>query len=324
MSQYFASNSLAGFFRSSTAIFEATTAGRFDSAYVSSYIAMNSVTSGYITSATFAASGTVWTRFSMYTPSAASASGSGGCFQLNNGLTGVFRLTAPGSWGATTGTYTPQYWNGSAWTATGSAFTVPVSALNVLTVKVVLNTSYEIYLGGTLVASGSGWSGGPTSATNIQLFSQTGQSVHGYSEVMVASYDLRDSHLMLAALNGNSAANTGGAGSYTDINETPINEATAESISVSGNKMGQTKASITVPAGYDIKGMVIAARGRVSGTITDGKFGIRSASTNYSSSALTLAAAYEPRVYISALDPATGTDFTQSGFNSAETYFEAV
>ena len=88
--------------------------------------------------------------------------------------------------------------------------------------------------------------------------------------------------------------------------------------------MGQTKAALTLPSGFDIKGMVISARGRVSGTITDGKLGIRSGGTNYSSAALTFAAAYEPRVYISETDPATGTDFTQTGYNNAEPYFEAV
>lgn len=319
MAKYFATNSLAGLFRTSTAVAEITTAGRFDSAYTTLAVSVPAGTDYAQTPVISAVSGTFWLRFDIYNPGV-SASGGVLC-QIMNGVTNVFRLQQTNSG---TPTFQPQYWNGAAWTNTGVTFTNAAFAMYTFAIKIILNTSFEAYVGGTLVSSGSGWTGSSTTCNNIRFYSLGSTNATPYSQIMWASYDLRDSKLMLTALNGNSASNTGGTGSYTDINETPINETTAETVSVSTNKMGQTKAALTLPTGFDIKGMVITGRGRVSGTITDGKFGIRSGGINYSSAALTFAAAYEPRVYISETDPNTGTDFTQTGYNNAEPYFEAV
>jgi hypothetical protein len=141
---------------------------------------------------------------------------------------------------------------------------------------------------------------------------------------MCADYDIRDAHLMTAALNGNSASNTGGTGSYTDVNETVLDETTAEVITTSGNKMGQTHAAITVPGGLGISGLIINARGRVNGgVITDGKLGVRSSSTNYSSSGKSYNGGYEPRSHIWESNPAGGA-WNQTSFNAAETYLEAA
>jgi hypothetical protein len=320
MAQYFATNSMAGLFRTATSVTEITTAGRFDSAYTALGVNIINNTDYIQTPVLSSVSGTHWIRFDVYISAAPASTGT--LCQLMNGSTNIFRLNQTNNTGGTP-TFQPQYWNGSAWTNTGTSFALAGTALYTFTAKVILNTSFEVYVGGALQSSGSGWSGSSTTCDNCRFYSAANNATV-YSQIMWADYDLRDSKLLGAALNGNSAANTGGTGTYTDINETPINETTAEAVSVSGNKMGQTKAAITVPSGYDVKGMVIAGRGRVSGTITDGKFGIRSGGTNYSSTARAFVAGYEPRVYIAAVDPATGTDFTQAGFNSAEPYFEAV
>jgi hypothetical protein len=320
MAKYFATNSLAGLFRTSTGVTEITTAGRFDPAYTTLGVNINT-SNDYAQASVFSSiTGTHWVRFDVYLT--ASPSSTGALCQLMSGATNVFRLSQTQNTGGTP-TFQPQYWNGAAWTNTGASFLLSGTALYSFAVKIILNTSFEAYVGGTLLSSGSGWAGSSSSCSNVRFYSAANNTTV-YSQIMWADYDLRDSKLMLTAINGNSAANTGGTGTFTDINETPINETTAEAVSVSGNKMGQTKAALTLPGGFDIKGMVIAGRGRVSGTITDGKFGIRSGGVNYSSAALTFAAAYEPRVYISETDPNTGTDFTQAGYNSAESYFEAV
>lgn len=323
MTQYFASNSLAGMFRTSTAIVEATTAGRFDTAYTPLAISIPGAGSDYASTQALpsAATGTQWIRFDWYVPTLTSTA-TPGIIQVMSGSTGVFRTLQTGV--GPNHTMQCQYWNGSAWTNTGATFALTVSTLYTLAVKIIHNTSFEFYANGSLMTSGSGWTGSPTSSDSVRFYSSGNSNASFLSQLMWADYDIRDSHLLNAALNGNSATNTGGTGTFTDINETVLNETTAEAIAISTNKMGQTKASITVPGGYNIKGMVIAGRGRVNGTITNGKYGIRSGGVNYSSANQNFAAAYEPRVYISAVDPNTGTDFTQANFNSAEIYFEAV
>lgn len=145
-----------------------------------------------------------------------------------------------------------------------------------------------------------------------------------YSQVMIADYDLRDSRYKMDTISGTSASNTAGSGAYTDINESVLDESTAASVTASGDKRGFTHTGITVPSGYIIGAMVVNARGRATGAVTDGKLGVRQGGTNYSSAGRTYNGGYEPRTHILDNDPATATNFTQAGFNSAEVYIEAV
>lgn len=319
MNGYFGGNSLASFFRNTTANVEVTTAGRFDSAFVASAIKVlsNSPSNDYIETPAFSATGTVWMHFEAYL--VGSMSGSGNAFlHILNGATNVFRLV-----GSSSTTLKGQYWTGGAWTDNGTTWTIPTGTLLRLDLKVTLNSDWALYSAGTSVASGSGWSGGQTTMTSVRFVDPLAGGVF-FSQVLIGDFDNRDGKYEAAALNGNSASNTGGTGAYTDINETVLDDSTSEVVATSGNKMGATHAAITVPSGYLIFAMVIGARGRVSGSITDGKLGIRSGGTNYSSSGRTYNAGYEPRVFINQVDPATSTQFTQSGFNAAETYLEAV
>lgn len=322
MTKYFAGNSLAAFKRSSAAIVESTTAGRFNSTYVSSSILISNL-SAYLETPTFGpATGTIWIRADSYLPAALANTTARG-IELWNGSTGVFRIIGV-TWNNTS-TLKCQYWNGSAWTDTGSSFTASASSLVTLVAKVVLGSSFEVYLAGSLVASGSGWSGGGTQVDRAILHSWTTQSANNYAEVMIADYDIRDAHLMQKTLTGDSATNTGAAsGSYTDVNETALDDTTLINVSTSGNKAGQTKASVSVPGGYTIAAMVVSARGRVTSPITDGKLGIRSGSTNYSSSGKSYSGGFEPRQRIDETDPATSSAWTLSNFNNAEIYLEAA
>ena len=315
--RYFAGNSLAAFLRSGVSITEVTTAGKYDSVYVPSAIFVPNTTD-HVQTPTFSAAGTVWVR-STINISYSSLMQSG--FTPMSGVTSIFRLLQA----TNTGIYQPQYWNGSAWTNTGATFTLASTTNYIITVKIVLNTSFELYINGAPVSNGSGWTGGPTTMTHVRL-AALGTNGTWYSEVMIADYDLRDSHLKTTALDGNSAANTGGAsGVFGDINETVLDEGTAVVVSTTTNKAGFSMAALTVPAGYIIAGLVVSARGRVGGSITDGKLGVRGSSgTNSSGSGLTFNGGYEPRCRILETDPDTAAKFTQAGYNAAEVYLEAV
>jgi hypothetical protein len=315
--QYFAGNSLASFFRTSPISVETTTAGRFNSTYVPSAITIPDNLADYVQTAAFSATGTVWTAFDFYTGSIASVTSNGPTWY--NGTTGIFRLKFNSSG------FTPEYWNGSAWTATGSAAAIAAAVLYRITVKITLNSGFELYINGTLVSSGSGWSGSSTTMTNVRFYNNTQAQLSFISQVMIADYDIRDSHLYSVAINGNSASNTGAAsGVYTDVNETVLDETTAINISASGNKAGQTHATFTLPTGYTIAAAVISARGRATGSITDGKLGWRYSGTNYSSSGKSYNGSYEPRQLISTTNPGTSAAWTQTSFNNAELYLEAA
>lgn len=320
MARYFAGNTLASFFRSSNVVVESTSSGKFDSAFVPNAIYMPTGVV-YAESYSFSATGTVWTHCEIYTTDLTNGNP---IITWYNGSTGVFRLYCNGAQFGSQHVVQCQYWNGSAWTNTGSTW----GLLNVnrerIDVKIVLGSGFEVYNAGTLVASGSGWSGGGTTITKLRVQSVSAFSATYVSQVMVCDFDSRDSRYYLTAMNGNSATNTGGTGAYTDLSETVLDESTAEVISVSGNKMGQTWGDITVPSGYTIGAVCIGARGRIAGAITDGKIGIRSGGTNYSGSGKTYNTGYEPRGRIDETDPATSTAWTQSGFNAVETYLEAV
>ena len=310
MARYFAGTSLASFSRTNVAATETTNASFIDTRAVSRGVLTDA---GSLSTPDFLATGTVWVGFDQYPGSAAGVAYA----TLYNGSTPIFRL-----WRVLTATWRVDYWNGTAW-VTGTNFTGPDSSRGRWTFKVALNSGIDVYLAGTLVYSGSGWTGGETQATRLVL-SGAG-SGNAFSQVMIADYDIRDSRYTDRALNGDSAANTGGSGAYTAIQETGLDESTAVKVATSGNKQGQTKAGLTVPAGYIIGAMVVNGRGRVSGTITDGKLGVRTGTgTNSSGSGLGYTGGYEPRSRVIETNPDTATNWTESEFNAAEIYEEAV
>jgi hypothetical protein len=313
--RYFAGNSLASFKRSSVAVTEITTAGKFDSAFVPNAIALPNG-SDFFDTEDFNATGTIWLHFEYYN-STGSSTNTGP--MLRNGSTGIFRIIRSGT------PYFAQYWNGSSWTTTGSSFSFATSTKHRVDIKIVLNTSYELYDNGTLIASGSGWSGGPTTATNMRFNPINDAGIGAVSQVLISDTDTRNSRYMTAALNGDSATYTDGTGSFSDVNETVLNDSTAVVLTAVGNKKGFTKTSISVPTGYIIGAMCVSARGRVNGgTVTDGKLAVASGATYSASSGRSYASGYEPRGTIVENDPDTGTQFTQSGFNAAEIVVEAA
>jgi hypothetical protein len=315
--QYFAANSLAAFSRTTAGVVEITTAGWFNSAFVPHGIFLPGSGLGVAESPSFGpATGVAWTRFDLYIRTALNDSST--LFELRNGGAALFRLQG------TTGQshLTPQYWNGSAWVS-GSTFLPGLNVLMTLTVRVTFGVSWEVFQGGVSVSSGTMAGSPPTQATSV-YFRSVGSIGAIISQVMVADYDIRDSKYMPATLNALSGVNTDGTGPVTNINETVLSDAESISLTTSGHKRGFTNAGITVPTGYRIAAMSVSARGRASGAITDGKLGIRSAGTNYSGPNAGYNAGYAPKQRILPNDPATATEFTQSGFNAAEIFLEAA
>lgn len=327
MTRFFAGYSLASFTRNDAGILETTTGPgtRFNSTYVPVGIEIpyGGGTARLITSS-FSATSTLNLRADIFS-SSAGMTANRPLLSLKAGSTEVLRIRAASP--AVNNTYYVDQWDGAAYTTPSATFVLDAATRPTVYLKVTggASGSWEIFANGASVASGSITVAACNSFTSVAFGCPYSLVNVTWSEIMVADYDIKDSHLLAAVINADSTANTGGAsGTYTDINETVLNDATAVVVSTSGNKEGHTKAAITVASGFDIKAMVVGVRGRVSGTITDGKTGIRSGGVNYSSGGLSFGASYTPTTYIVENDPSTVSPWTQSGFNAAETYLEAV
>jgi hypothetical protein len=324
--RYFGINSLAGLTRFSTLVTEATTAGKFDSSYVSNAVVVPlgndyaSINAPFMDGSS-SITGSFWLRFDLHTG-----------YTSNNGVVTMFSggVNAYRLFWNPTANITVQYWNTgtNSWVNWGSSAASPTqNILNTIVMHVVPNVSHELFIAGTSVASSAVVpTNGVSSVDEFRFGGVTSGGAVGsyFSQIMCADYDIRDAHLMAAAINGNSTANTSGTGTYTDVNEAVLDESTAVVLAAAGKK-GFTHSAITVPSTMSIAGRVINVRGRVGGgVVTDGKVGVRSGSTNYSSSGLSLTSGYSPRRYIAESDPATAAAWSQTSFNNAEDYVEAA
>lgn len=322
--RYFAGNKLASFFRTIPGHVESTTAGTFDSTFVSNSIFCNSGGEGeYIQTASFqdaSSATTFWLHFEYHTGGFPNGNGARINF-VNSTGTVVARL-----YHMVTGTQGDkfQYWNGSAFVDYGSIFPVSTGVLYRIDMKIVCGASgtIDIWKAGTLATSAS--SGMNAAMDNIAAVQFTAYASTRWSQMFGLNFDTRDLRLIEPAINAN-GTHTDGSGTYTDINETPLDESTAILLPAVNDMKTFTKAAITIPSGYIIDSAWVNARERVTGgTVTDADHVFRSGGTDYPSSGRAPAAAYEPRMYYSATDPATGVAWTQSGYNNAEVGIKAV
>lgn len=318
MTKYFGFNSLAGCQASQADIVESASAGSFDATFVSRSIFIPG-TGGFIEfGAPFqngdaSITGTFYFKLEYHWPSG--ASGVPIYLWLNALGVNAYRLYSTGA--GTTVQF--QYWNSgtSAWVNWGASFALSNVVRQVIHMKLVMQTSFEISLGGVVVASGTA----PVNASANIATCRIGLTSWNCfaSQVMGADYQLLDSHLKEALINANGTA-TDGTGTYTDINEAVRDDSTAITLTAVGHRKTFTKAAITLPVGYEITGLVANIRGRVSGgVVADGKAAIRSAAAYHDSAVKAFPATYAPRCNIWETDPgAGGAKFSLANFNAAE------
>jgi hypothetical protein len=322
--QYFAFNTLAGVSRQTPSIVMSTTAGRFDSAYVSRAIFFPNAGAGVaIRSAPFfdgsnSIAGTFWLRFDIY--SATNWANGFDPITIFNGAVNAFRVNRASS---TTGQF--QYWNTStnAWVNWGAAFAYTFSTLRTWVLKVIIGAGFELYFDGVLVASDGGVAP-VNSAAQVTAFQWGAGNVSTntfISQVMCANYDLLLSNYMERPISGEGTY-TDGTGVYSDVIDS--DDGTYINLPAAGNKHTFTKGAIVTPAGKSITGLVANMRGRIGSGVTDGKLTIRSGGSNQSSGAKALAAGYLPRGHFFPTDPATSADWTQAAINASEVGAEAA
>jgi hypothetical protein len=324
--QLHAGATLAAFIRSATTSVEGTTSGSFDSTYVANSISVDNginsdFNSNYLSTPVFTTVTTYCFRGDFYNSATGTNSNPWVAFYNSSG-TRVAHLIMNASQQVAF-----AFWNGTTYT-TSSFVTRPVwSTRGTLVVKITCGASgtYDVLWNGASILSGSITSASCNNIAQTRVYNGCYNNMGYWSQIMGADYDISSSHYSTLAINGNSASNTGqSSGVYTDVNESPLDDATMINISTSGNKAGVTHAALTLPSGYAISAAIINARGRVAGSITDGKLGWRYGGTNYSSAGKSYTSSFEPRSLISTTNPGTSTAWDQTSYNAAELYLEAA
>lgn len=323
MARYFQGNTLASFARNQIDIVETTSSVWFDSAFVSQAILCpgTSANTGYAEARYNAdATGNVWHHFEHradFNP----GTNNQWIVMLNSAGVPIFRLVASGS------NIQAQVWSSGAWVNAGAAFVVG-STLNRFDLRYTPSTtaaSFDFYAGGSLIASASGLTqtGITANVRSVRHYGWQNSVTCGFSQVLAADFDTRDSRYRQGTINGNGAL-TDGTGGFADINEALLDETTAIRLTAAAQRKTFTKAAITVPAGYRIGAVQVSGRARVTGALTNAQASLRIGGVNYDSANLSPAAAYEPRQNIWETNPATSGDWTQADFNGAEPGVEAI
>lgn len=320
MAVLFATNRLVGLLASTNISTEVTTAGRFDAAYVSSGISVSGGSNGsQFVRATLEANQTsVWFHFDVFY-TAFAANGSSFVNIRNDALTPVIRLTWAGS-----SQIRIQYWNGSAY-VDGPAFAFAASALATVDVEIVCGASglVRVYFGNALVSEVIGLN---AAVNHVRHFEVVGEASNvTVSQLIIADQETRSWKLSSDVANAN-GANNAGTGSFSDVDNNPVNFATARVITANGDKFTMPHAARTFPAGMQAEAVVVNGMVRANGgVVTNARAVLRIGGVDYNSSLVVPvpASGYEPRRAIWAVNPATLVRFTQAAYNGLEFGWEA-
>ncbi len=317
---YFAANTLASF-NPGASIVESTDASTFDSTYVPGSIKFPANGNYNETPALGTITGTVWLHFELYVASFG-ASGSGDFVYFYNGATPVYRINNSffGS------QINLSYWNSvtAAWVAASASFaTIGSGTRYIIDVKIVLGTSMELFVNGVSQYSGPAATNSATQITKFRMYSNKPDQNVYHSQVILANYDTRTAKYTQKAITGNGTY-TDGTGTYTDINEAVLSDATSINLPAVGNKKTFNKGAVTVPTGYMIQDAFINSRASFASPAADAQGVVRSAAANYNSANLGVGAALGPVIDKRSTDPATGVAWTAAGLNAAEVGLVAV
>ena len=263
-----------------------------------------------------------WVGWGFYT------AGTSNAVILYNGSTAVSQLAVTMSGQGGTGTVQLQTLQGGTMTNVGSAASISPN-LQTVDVQVTAGASgtASLYIGGTLVASGSSLNHtGFTGVTQIGLYGlnqSSAQAYAFYSQVICDTTSTVGRFLITDNFDTESAVNTGWTGSggatkLADINDVPNNDATF--IYAASASLTDTFYQSTLSLGtYTILGRAVSARARVQGAgPANIKLTTRVSGTNYVTANIALGAGYTATAYTWAVNPATSGAWSPSAAAGVE------
>jgi hypothetical protein len=291
-----------------------TTAGTFNSSRQRCSVSIPTASS-YLDTPPFldaAAPTTIWV---MGTINHNSAGGGNNLMELINSTgTPVFRCYNPnnGIMG-----FQVDWWNGSAWVTGGTGASYNLLVMHKIVIKLICGASgsFQVWVNGALVYSGNITSANCNNVAKVRYRAATTAS---WSEMAGADFDLRDVVIRNDPPTGASATHTSWTGTYTDVDDTTINDTDLITASSGSLRESYTHTSYTIPTGYSINSVWIVGRGSVNGAgPSDAKFFLRAASTDYDGSTLSLTSGLEPRAAYWATNPSGGA-WAQAGYDAVE------
>lgn len=231
---------------------------------------------------------------------------------VSSGVAGIYGNTGTGA--------------SPVWTLIGSTFTFTQGILYNCDIKFTHSTSnmpVEFSINGTLVTSGTIsiaslpsltriWGGGRGTGNNTPVY---------FSQIMVTEgISTINGKVRYRAATG-AGSNSGMTGAFTDVNEIINNDTTVLSAASVGLKSTFAMADVTVPSGFAIKSVFIWSRAKNDGTAPNNLKGVvRSGGTDYPMAAnmTGMGTSFGARLDRRDNDPATGSPWTQAGWNAVE------
>lgn len=225
-----------------------------------------------------------------------------------------------------------QYWNGSSYTNIGDAF--PIMMSNYVTIHLTVNDVggvYELYVGGTLVTSGTADFSSISNLASVRFGRGTGAGAQAsrlhVSEVMIADTNLIGHQLYTIPPTGD-GAHTDWDGDYQDIDENTLPD---DEDFISGENVDDistfTGAGKSLASGMRVKDVNISTRVLRGETGPQNLQGvIRLGGTDYTSDSVSLSEAFEYRSFSFPLDPSTSAawDPAVAGGTSIEFGLKAI
>ncbi|MGE8142276.1 hypothetical protein ACQKOE_09900 [Novosphingobium sp. NPDC080210] len=208
------------------------------------------------------------------------------------------------------------------WTQLGTGSTTIGGLVKVaVDLKVTLGSphSAELYVNGTLVSSGTFTQSSFTSARGMRFLGQTNSA--RISQLLITNNRSTIGAKVKYSRPSASGGNSEWTGAVDNVNEAVNSDTTVDSATTAGLRQTYAMGDVTVPANYAILSTFHFVRAKNDGAAPANiKSVVRQGTTNYDNSAnfpgigtgfVPLPARYDT-------NPATGTAWTESSFNSAE------
>ena len=310
MTLLFTGSELDAFLTDSTST--GTTAGHFHSEYSRGYFVCDD--SHFLRSPDFAATSALWVHWSEYI-TGTGTSPSGMVLRGNDG-TDYVRVVHLND------DLILQTWNGSSWDSIWNSGTNYTSALNDIDIELDNDVSgrLALYINGINRYANDGDYSSIDDIVSIEVIGRGSNNINT-SEVVVSDEMTIGWHVYYREPTGNGDY-TSWTGDYTDVDELALSDADYIESSSADEIELYTRAAISVPTGYEVKGLGVAIRGKNGATGPQNmQASLRFGSTDYVSSTLSLSSGFEGFFYMWETNPSTALAWTTADAGSATVQF---
>lgn len=247
----------------------------------------------------------------------------------NSSAQGILRVIGSGS----TNLYRLQYWSGSTWTQIGSNFTLTPTNADTVDVGCHINGStgrFECWVNGAQVALLTGNTDFfSATISRVRLSSWSRFNAKYVSECIIADASTVGMRLATLAFTATGAGNTWTSGTYTDIDESNVNDSDLMSSNTASQVYTFTLGDLSATAQLLVPVAVIAsARVRNSATGPQNfDLAVRTGATNYFGTPTypTISTSFQNAFqYVWQQNPNTTADWTVSEINGLEAGGQSV